>query len=200
MKLVASSVVGKTNIGPDSIVTAVLEAPSRPALKGFSPSFLLERALTINRAATTKHTTTYMDVITKAMTMLSDVDLAAVAVVVKDFEVVASVVCEVVAMAVVVTVVVVMVLEVVVMMAVVVVVVVVVVTVVVVVGATVAVHTGDIIPNVPLNMLFLIAFESTQEAPQSVWSKDVASRNIAFMRMTDDTFHADKFWLKDAAL
>ena len=61
-----------------------------------------------------------------------------------------------------------MVVVVVMVVLVVVVMVVVVVVMVVVVGATVAVHTGDIIPNVPLNMLFCIAFESTQEGPQSV--------------------------------
>ena len=81
VKLVSMSVVGEVNIGPDSIVTAVWEAPSRPASKGFSPSFLLERALAINRAATTKHTTA-MDAVTTPMVVLSDVDLAAVIVVV----------------------------------------------------------------------------------------------------------------------
>ena len=102
------SVVGEVNIGPESIVTAVWEAPSRPASKGFSPSFLLERALAINRAATTKHTTKYMDVITTAMVVLSDVDLAAVIVaVVMDLEVVAIVVFEVMVMEVVVVVIVV---------------------------------------------------------------------------------------------
>ena len=59
---------------------------------------------------------------------------------------------------------------------------------------------GDIDPEDPVNMLTFLSFEFTQETPQSVWSKDVASWNIWLMSVTADTFHTDRSWLKECAL
>ena len=48
-----------------------------------------------------------------------------------------------------------------------------------VVGVWVAAHTvSEIDPGEPANMNFLLAFESTQTAPQSFWLKEFASRNM----------------------
>ena len=46
-------------------------------------------------------------------------------------------------------------------------------------GVEAAAHTvSEIDPGEPANMNFLLAFESTQTAPQSFWLKEFASRNM----------------------
>ena len=62
------------------------------------------------------------------------------------------------------------------------------------------VHGVDAIdPAEPVNIFTLLALEYTHEAPQSIWSKDVASWNISTMLATADTSHADRSWLKERA-
>ena len=69
-----------------------------------------------------------------------------------------------------------------------------------VVVLAVAPHTiDDIDPGDPVNILVFIAFEFTQKAPQSVWRKETAERNISRKSITADIAHADRFWLKDRA-
>ena len=57
----------------------------------------------------------------------------------------------------------------------------------------------NINPCEPLNMSFLIAFESSQASPQSCCLNDVAPRNILLISVTLDTFHADISPSNDAA-
>ena len=61
-------------------------------------------------------------------------------------------------------------------------------------------HTvRDIDPRDPPNIKFLLAFERTQGAPQSVCLNAVASENMPFISVTRDTPHFEMSILKDAA-
>ena len=61
-------------------------------------------------------------------------------------------------------------------------------------------HTvDDIDPEEPVNMLFLLAFEYTQAAPQSLRLKDTAFMNISSMLVTLDTSQFDMSLLNDSA-
>merc|ERR1712032_27614 len=63
------------------------------------------------------------------------------------------------------------------------------------------VHTArDIVPDDPINMLFLLALELTQSPPQSFWLNDAAKENILFMLVTPDTSHFEMSLLNDVAL
>ena len=55
-------------------------------------------------------------------------------------------------------------------------------------------------PDESSNINFFSAFEWTQVTPHSVWSKDVAPRNMLLMSMARDTSHLDRSWLNEVAL
>ena len=72
--------------------------------------------------------------------------------------------------------------------------------VIVVVNNVVLSHTAvGIDPEEPPNMRRLSAFEWTQATPQSICSKDAASKNIPAMSVTRHTSHMEISKLKDAA-
>ena len=50
-------------------------------------------------------------------------------------------------------------------------------------------NVGDIDPDEPLNMLFLLALDRIQVSPQSFWLKFSASQNIASIVATLETSH-----------